>query len=87
MHLRIKIPSDAELGEVYKIKVSTRTVTPGAAGGVSMGVGMTTNFEVIIGEKPEGEITNTWVWYLIAGIVLLAIVIISFLVRKAKRKK
>ena len=85
--LKIKIPSDAELGAVYKIKVSTKTITPGTTGGVSMGVGMTTNFEVIIGEKPEGETTNAWTWYLIAGIVLLAIVIIFFLVKKAKRKK
>jgi len=83
--LTITIPADAPLGTIYLVKVSTKTVTPGAAGGVSMGVGATTSFNVIVGEKPAESAPNQYTAYLSLAIILVLALIIYLLVKR-KRK-
>jgi len=53
VHLRIEIPNDARVGDVYKLRFSFTTVTPGESGALTLGLSIDKSFDVIIGEVRE----------------------------------
>lgn len=83
--LNVNIPSDAVVGAKYFVRVETQTITPGTAGGLSMGVGAGTEFEVIVVEKPSEAPSSNLVLYLSLAIILVLALIIYLLLKKKKR--
>jgi uncharacterized membrane protein len=77
--LTIKVPSDAQIGDVYEVKVETKTVTPGDVGMVAMGTGMTTAFSVVVNGSNE---TNGLWFYAIGAVILIAAIYIIIIARK-----
>ncbi len=52
--ITISVPQNAPIGASYQVTLTSRTVTPGADGGVSFGLGMDTTFNVeVIPIEPE----------------------------------
>jgi len=86
--IKITIPSNATLNTTHKVKVSFKTITPSSEGGVTMGIGIISTFDVLVKggvkeqpkEKPE---TKTWI---IISIIIL-IIIIAIVLKKQKLKK
>ena len=81
----IRIPSEAEVGATYKVVVETKTVTPGTAGGVSIGIGMGSAINLVVIEKPEPPEEKPKSKTLIAvilAVIIIAIVLIVILKRK-----
>lgn len=78
--LTIEVPSNAKVGDVYSVKVETKTITPGDAGMVSMGTGMTTAFNVVVNGSKE---TNG-AWYYVIGAILVIVVVYFIVVAKKK---
>ena len=82
--LRVSVPSDAEIGDITKVKVEFKTITSGTGGMVSMGTGMTVSFDVIVVEKPAGQLSTAWIVAIIAAIIIVVWMI--FAARKKKKK-
>lgn len=51
--ITISIPNNAPIGTSYKVTLTSRTVTPGANGGVAFGLGMDTTFDVEVVPVPK----------------------------------
>lgn len=90
----VSIPESAPIGAEYKITLTSRTVTPGTEGGVGLGVGIDTTFDVLVVEKPavQEEILaeETPETGLAVIFVLLAVIIVSvilLIVIHAKKSK
>ncbi|MEM4230256.1 MAG: hypothetical protein QXF25_00015 [Candidatus Pacearchaeota archaeon] len=81
--LSINVPSNAQPGKVYKVKIETKTITPGITGAVSMGTGIKTSFDVIVEER-EKEKSNFWI-YIVLGVIVL-VMIIYLTARKRKEE-
>ena len=86
--ITIKIPSNATLNTTHEVKVSFKTITSSEEGGVAMGIGIITNFNVLIKggveEQPKEKLeTRTLI---IIGIIILIIIMIIVL-KKEKLKK
>ncbi len=86
--IKITIPSNATLNTTYKVKVSFKTITPSSEGGVTMGIGIVSTFDVLVKEgvkeQPKEKLgTKTWI---IIGIIIL-IIIIAIVLKKQKLKK
>jgi len=82
--LKVKISKETPIGTTYKIQVEIKTVTPGEGGGVVMGTGMNTEFNVEVIEKPAGikEGLSVLTYIIIAIIiVLIVIAVLYFLLR------
>ena len=82
--LRITVPDDAKIGDTTKVIVEFKTITSGTGGMVSMGTGMSVSFDVVVVEKPKGNLPITWI---VVGIVVLIILIWLISAGKKKRKK
>lgn len=83
----IRIPREVELGTTYVVTVSFETVTSGVGGGVAMGTGVDTSFDVVVVAEPPqnspfSENYGLWIILAIVVIVLIAAVWIHL-----KRKK
>lgn len=86
--IKITIPSNATLNTTYKVKISFKTVTPSSEGGVTMGIGIISTFDVLVKggveEQPKEKLeTKTLI---IIGIIVLIIIIVIVL-KKQKLKK
>jgi len=81
--LKVKISKETQVGTTYKIQVEVKTVTPGEGGGVVMGTGMNTEFDVEVIEKPAGvkEGLSVLAYIIIAIIIILVIAALYFLLR------
>ena len=82
--LRITIPGDAIPGTIYSVVVEFKTVSTATGGGVAMGTGMDTSFDVVVAEKEAKKFPATVL--VIVIIVILAIIAWILLRRKTKRK-
>lgn len=92
----ITIPETASIGDTNIVKLSFRTVTPGEADGVSLGLGYEIEFDVLVveatPEAPSAEIpAPTSVGGLslgwIIGIVALVIIVVLIIIFVMKGKK
>jgi hypothetical protein len=95
--IEIKIPDNAVIGSIYTVTLTSKTVTPGATGGVSFGLGMDTTFDVKIIQEPtaeplaeeeKAELPETKFSFgtlILAILGILAIVIIIFMLYKKKK--
>lgn len=82
--VKVVTPTDAAVGDTFSVAIMTKTAPADNAGGVTMGVGANTKFNVVITEKMPGEgISNqTLVW-----IVVIAAIIVALIVYFLKKKK
>ncbi len=85
--VNIEIPCDVPLDTKYRVTVTFESVTSGAGGGVALGTGFDTIFDVVV--VPEAEVQTSPVftgqvilWVISA--VLIVIVIVLFLLKKKK---
>jgi len=87
--IKISIPSDAVPDTLYQVTVTSMTVTSQAGGGVALGVGMDTTFDVLIipkEEKPTLIAKNlSWIIALIILIVIAIIAVIYIILKKRKK--
>lgn len=83
--LRIRIPSNAEIGKEYSVRVNTVVLADSESGGVGLSTGSITAFNVIVGEVPEREGFGTELY--VALIVVLLILAIFFIANNCKTKK
>jgi len=81
--LKINIPDDAKVGDVKKVKIDFRTISPNNEGMISMGTGMSVAFDVNITEKQKSA-SN---YVTPVAIVLVIIVLAVALIILAKRKR
>ena len=86
--IKITIPSNVTLNTTYKVKVSFKTITPSSEGGVTMGIGIVSTFDVLVKEgvkEQPKEKLETKTLIIISIIVL--IIIIAIVLKKQKLKK
>ncbi len=89
----VSVPASAGIGTTYEVTLTSKTITPGTEGGVGLGVGMDTTFDVLVVQQPpvstpqetlaEESSATTW----IAIFVLLAVIIISTVLLVLTKKK
>ena len=93
-YVRYKMPSDANIGKVYTVKVIFSTVSAGeGSGSVSFGEDVARSFNIRVGEKPigfieekspeKGKVGAVFGWIIAAIIILL---IIWLILRKKKKR-
>lgn len=92
------VPESAVIGTRYEVTVTSRTVTPGTEGGVGLGIGMDTTFDVLVVEKPVEKQENVPIelaeknssTILVAIFVLIAVIVIAIILLvliNSKKKK
>ncbi len=79
--LKIKIPKEAEVGDVKTISIDFKTISEDIEG-VSLGTGMVTSFDVIVSGEAVKSSSEAVVGLLILAIIILVIVIWFVLKRK-----
>lgn len=89
VNVRISIPSDAS-GKVYRVTLSVDTVTPGASGGVNLGLSIQKSFDVVVQAPPE-EISEksaagVETWMLVIGAIIV-IIILALLLKPRKKAR
>jgi len=84
--LVVKIPKNyAE--SVTLVELDFKTVSSGEGGGIAMGAGYKTPFNVVIFEKLPTEFPEIkTIWWIIIGIVLLIVVVLVVLAKRRKNK-
>lgn len=84
--IRINMPSDANIGDSYKITLSIKTITSGDDQGVSFGSAIGQDINVlVVSERTETSWGLTIIILSVIGVLIIGIVI--FLIRKKKKKK
>ena len=86
--IRIRIPSDTAIGNVYPVLVSIKTITSGGGTGIAFGTAIDQGFEVLVVAKTEEKTQLNPI--LIVGIgagLLIAVGAVFFLIKKRKVKK
>jgi len=96
VEITVSVPESASIGTEYKVTLTSRTVTPGTEGGVGLGVGMDTTFDILVVEKPAVQeelpeevsgISNIIIFVLLAVIILALILLVVIQARKKGKKK
>ena len=84
VHLKIIIPKEAQIGDLYQVRIGLSTETKSKSGTFGFGTEIEQRFNVTIGEKiqAEGKETNKSLLYIILGLIL----VISFFIIKKRRK-
>ena len=95
VEITVSVPESASIGTEYKVTLTSRTVTPGTEGGVGLGVGMDTTFDILVVEKPAVQeelpeevsgISNIIIFVLLAVIILALILLVVIQARKKGKK-
>jgi len=91
VHVRVRVPNDAKVGEIYTLKFSFTTVTQGESGGVALGLSIDKSFDVIVGEavveeetQPAGFGSDT---YAITLVVLAILLLLWWWITQGKKRK
>lgn len=87
VNFTVTVPTDSEIGGDYNIVFDVSTVTQQGTGPMTFGAGAQKLIPVLITAKPEvpKEKTSPWVYYIIAGTMLLIIVLL--IVSKLKKRR
>ena len=88
VHVRIKIPSDAQAGDLYKLRFSFTTVTSGESGAVALGLSIDKSFDVIVEEirEPEKPAFST-TGYTLAVLVLAVLLLLWWWISQKKKRR
>jgi len=85
------IPNDAEPETIYPVSISFSTVADSESGAFGFGSSIDQNFEILIGPVPSAEepdiepsISNTIIWLIVIGIIIIIGVIVWLIRRKNK---
>jgi len=98
VEVSVAIPESVPVGSKYQITLTSSSVTPGTEGGVSLGVGMDTTFDVEVVSEPiietpeaatgklaeESTQTTNIVLFILLAIIIIAIVILVIVKKKSK---
>lgn len=83
--MRVSIPEDASIGELYYLGFSVKSI-PSEEGTVQMSISYDVDFPVVITEEPTKQIKDkkniTWIMLLIAGILAVLLIIIYSMKKK-----
>jgi len=90
----VSVPASTGIGTTYKVTLTSRTVTPGTEGGVGLGVGMDTTFDVNVTSRPPvapaetlaEEPTNALGITLFVALAILIVAIILLVLSRKKKK-
>lgn len=90
----VRIPPSVPIDTTYVVTVSFQTVNSGAGGGVAIGTGIDTSFDVLVvplapveeGEKLSPEEGKSTLAYWIIGAIILIVIIIAIVLKKKKKK-
>lgn len=92
--VRVSMPSDAKIGDVYPVEISFTTITEGEAGAFGLGSSVGRGFDVIVvptaeerARLAEQGVITSWIVYLIVGIVILIIILVIWFVPKKRKSK
>lgn len=99
VEVAVSIPEGTPIGANYQVTLTSSSVTPGAEGGVAIGVGMDTTFDVEVIEKPkpqyaeltplelpqESPETTGIVLFVALAVLIVAIVLLTII--KMRKKK
>ena len=88
----VSIPEDIQVDTTYQVTVSFLTVTPGSSGGVALGTGIDTTFDVLVVELPVAlapEKPKLEIFSIIAVVIILTaiILIVWFFLRRKKHSR
>ncbi len=83
VYFTINVPEESEIGGIQNIVFDVSTISSQEEGPMTFGSGAQKLVPVLISEKPKEKL-SPWLYYIIAGIVLLGIVVLVIL--KSKRK-
>ena len=87
VNMKITIPSDAKLQEVYNVDIQFTTITTSESGTFGLSSGIGKGFKVIVGTGAVTEKPVKWNTYLIIGIIILIVLaLVILLIRKNKKK-
>jgi len=98
VEITVSVPASAGIGTQYEVTLTSRTVTPGAEGGVGLGIGMDTTFDVLVAERPpvtttqetlaeEATGTNNVIIFVLLAVIIVAIVLLVIIKARKKAKK
>ena len=90
VNVKLSIPDNAPLGSKYPVKLSFSTATSGETGEFAFGSSIEQDFNVVIGKeevKTPGTANQTSkIIYMVIGVLVIAAILITiFLVRRYKR--
>lgn len=80
--VKIQIPADAKIGEMYKITISFRTVESGEGQPLALGQAFDSSTEVTVIEKVPSEKNNNFIWIVSLAILILLIIVIIYYLKK-----
>ena len=83
VNFTVNVPVDSEIGGNYNIIFDVSTVTNSEEGPMTFGSGAQKLIPVLITERPKEKV-SPWIYYIVAGIILLGIV--ALVILKSKRK-
>ncbi len=86
VNFTVTVPLESQIGGNYSIIFDISTVNAQGAGTMGIGTGAQKTIPVVITEKPK-EPLSAWVYYLIVGIIVLAILIIAIILRRKKQPR
>jgi hypothetical protein len=87
VNFTVSVPDDTEIGGDYNVVFDISTIAQQGTGPMSFGSGAQKLIPVLITAKPEvKKETSPWSYYMIAGILLLAIVALAVLKSNKKKK-
>ncbi len=97
VEISVSIPENVPVGSKYQVTLTSSSVTPGAEGGVSLGVGMDTTFDVEVVSEPiietpeateelaeESPETMGVMIFAIIAIIIIAVVLIIIVKKRRK---
>lgn len=86
--ITIQIPSDAAVDTTYQVTLSSKSVNLQQGGGVALGTGFDTTFDVLVLAKPIAPTTKTEKQtYILIGVIIAIIILVIIILLVLKRKK
>jgi len=83
--VKIKIQANETLNKTYTVTISFNTVASLAGGGVALGTGMDTSFDVQIVPETKEEKPAKLPWLLIISILIIIVVIFIIIIKRRKK--
>jgi hypothetical protein len=88
VNLRINIPENSKVGDIYNIRLEFITISSGQSGEFGFGTGQEQSFKVVISKEivPENNLFSKKIFlYLIIGILLVLLIITIILINRRSK--
>ncbi len=83
------VPADSKPGQVYNVKIDFLEVASGSGGEFKLGTAIGQGFDIIVLPGEVAELNKNIILYVVAGVILLAIIafiLVRILKKKSKKK-